>query len=265
MNKEQIYDYIKYEGVYNKNVKKRLNKLIKKYHPDHNGDVNTMKLILEVKKELENGLKYEKKKTNVKPSKESYDSYTTLSALDLINKLKKELNDLNKEIEKGYNDEYKLLKEYSDVDKLYKQVLLKIKIDKRKMDKLKLITSFDKIMLVIIIIMLIINFTQFSYLKLFILIVLFIIELLYILKRIYDYNALKNDLNKLEDIIPSYKMQFKQIDEKIKKLKIDIFGIKKLSKNKFADMKRYEKILYKEDEKEYQKDMDYEKTRVKYK
>ena len=54
MTKEEVYKYIKYNGIYDSGVKKRLKKLIKKYHPDlNNGDDAVMKVINEVKKELE--------------------------------------------------------------------------------------------------------------------------------------------------------------------------------------------------------------------
>ena len=54
MTKEEIYKYIKYNGIYDSGVKRRLKKLIKKYHPDlNNGDDTVMKVINEVKKELE--------------------------------------------------------------------------------------------------------------------------------------------------------------------------------------------------------------------
>lgn len=54
MNKDSIYKLIGYKGEYNKEVKTKLRKLLKKYHPDHNkGNSETFKLINEVKKELE--------------------------------------------------------------------------------------------------------------------------------------------------------------------------------------------------------------------
>ena len=265
MTKNEIYEYLKYDGNYNFGVKKRLNKLIKKYHPDHNGDPEIMKLILEVKNELEsNSVSYNVKKNQKKDIKNNeYFSFTTK---ELIKKLKKELNDLNKQIEKGYSDEYKLLKEYSDVDKVYKQLLLKIKIDKRKIEKLKLITVIDKLILFIIILTAIFTIYNFNYISLSLLIFMTIIELLYLYTRFYKISTLKNDLKEIEDIIPNYKKQFELIDENLKKLKIDIFGIKKLSKEKIADIKYYENSLNnKNKEKEIEKDMEYTKERVKYK
>ena len=54
MNKDSIHKLIGYKGEYNKEVKAKLRKLLKKYHPDHNkGQSETFKLINEVKKELE--------------------------------------------------------------------------------------------------------------------------------------------------------------------------------------------------------------------
>ena len=54
MKKDDIYRLIEYDGVYNAKVKKNLKNLIKKYHPDHKGDEKVLKVIFEVKKELEN-------------------------------------------------------------------------------------------------------------------------------------------------------------------------------------------------------------------
>ena len=265
MTKNEIYECLKYEGVYNSSVKKRLNKLIKKYHPDRSKDKDTIKIILEVKKELEsNNVSYSVENGKNKDVKNN--DYFSFSTKLLIKKLKKELNDLNEQIEKGYSDEYKLLKEYSDVDKVYKQLLLKTKIDKREIEKLKLVTIIDKFILFTIILILVFTIYNFNYIKLFLLIFIIIVELLYLYTRFYKISILKADLKEIEEIIISYKKQFKDIDESLKKLKIDIFSIKKLSKEKFADIKYYEKSLNnKNEEKEIEKDMEYNRERVKYK
>ena len=57
MTKQEIYVKLGYTGEYTKEVKKRFRELVKKYHPDlNNGDDTTMKLLNEVKNELENNL-----------------------------------------------------------------------------------------------------------------------------------------------------------------------------------------------------------------
>lgn len=54
MNKDSIYKIIGYQGEYSESVKKALKRILKANHPDHGGDVETFKLINEVKSELEN-------------------------------------------------------------------------------------------------------------------------------------------------------------------------------------------------------------------
>ena len=101
MNKKDIYTYLKYNGVY---VKRNLKKLIKKYHPDlNNGDDTIMKLINEVKKELETN------NVSINNNKDiNNNSVDIISITSIINKLNNELVSLNKKIENGYHDEYKL-------------------------------------------------------------------------------------------------------------------------------------------------------------
>ena len=90
MTKEEIYKYIKYNGVYDSGVKKRLKKLIKKYHPDvNNGDDTVMKLINVVKKELESGNVSVKENQTTDTKVRSKNSVDIISITSLINKLNK--------------------------------------------------------------------------------------------------------------------------------------------------------------------------------
>ena len=67
MNKQEILEFINYKGKYNKEVKTKLNKLIKKYHPDKNkNDKETILILYEVKKELEEGKKLEYNEESIK-------------------------------------------------------------------------------------------------------------------------------------------------------------------------------------------------------
>ena len=55
MTEQEIIEYIGFSGTYTKNVKKKLNKLIKKYHPDRNkNDKTTILILYSVKERLEN-------------------------------------------------------------------------------------------------------------------------------------------------------------------------------------------------------------------
>ena len=62
MTRNEILSEINYQGVYNKEVKRKLNKLLKKYHPDNNKeDKETILILYEIKKELEKGsIEYKK-------------------------------------------------------------------------------------------------------------------------------------------------------------------------------------------------------------
>jgi len=56
MTKEEILKYLNYQGKYTKDVKRKLNKLLKKYHPDVNkDDKKTIIVLYQIKKELEEG------------------------------------------------------------------------------------------------------------------------------------------------------------------------------------------------------------------
>ena len=48
MKKEEVYKLIEYNGKYDDKVKRNLKKLLKKYHPDHYGKNDIIKVIYEV-------------------------------------------------------------------------------------------------------------------------------------------------------------------------------------------------------------------------
>ena len=120
MNKDSIYKLIGYKGEYNKEVKAKLRKLLKKYHPDHNnGESETFKIINEIKKELEQGISvknksisnsYKKKKQS--EIKEDFQYYQKqIKVLSKKNEMiKTKINDRNKNIEE-FSKRYNLLNE----------------------------------------------------------------------------------------------------------------------------------------------------------
>ena len=138
MNKESIYQIIGYSGEFNDKVKRNLRKLLKDYHPDHDGDVKIFELINEVKKELEEdkvSIKY-KKKINVN----NYDGVDYDYCEQMQSELVRKNNNLNKELlekkilmehlEKEYRNLYNdSLKKKNDILNLeqYKKIFSKIK------------------------------------------------------------------------------------------------------------------------------------------
>ena len=153
MTKKEIYTYLKYNGVYDSSVKKRLKKLIKKYHPDlNNGDDTVMKLINEVKKELESNTVSIKNNEDTAIKNNSKSSVDVINITTLITKLNSEINSLNKKIEKGNHDEYKLFIEYNSSLILYNTLKLNEKLIKSKIIRLKRFRVIDKVNILLMII-----------------------------------------------------------------------------------------------------------------
>lgn len=246
MTKEEIYKYIKYNGVYDSGVKKRLKQLIKKYHPDrNNGDDTVMKIINEVKKELESGNVSVKDTSITKDKTINKNSVDVLSITGLIKKLNKEINSLNKKIIEGYKDEYKLFMEYNSSMNLYNTLKLNEKLIKAKVIRLKKIRWIDKlnIFLVIISLILMINNIYFSIM----LISIIYLEIILILIRYMKIKKYNSDLIEIEKMDKEYKEFNKSIKDEIDILNKDLFNAKNDVRKRKENVRYYEKKLNEDD------------------
>ena len=246
MTKEEIYKYIKYNGVYDSGVKKRLKKLIKKYHPDvNNGDDTVMKIINEVKKELESGNVSVKDTSIAKDKTINKNSVDVLSITGLIKKLNKEINNLNKKIIEGYKDEYKLFMEYNSSMNLYNTLKLNEKLIKSKIIRLKKVRWIDKlnIFLVIISLILMINNIYFSIM----LISIIYLEIILILIRYMKIKKYNSDIIEIEKMDKEYKEFNKSIKDEIAVLNKDLFNVKKDVRKQKENVRYYEKKLNEDD------------------
>ena len=120
MTEKEIIEYIGFSGTYTKSVKKKLNKLIKKYHPDRNkNDKTTILILYSVKERLENNtLTYTKfndndnsiynsnQTNNINKKEKIYDTKTINFINRIINILIRKKDFFNKELNKIYNKEY---------------------------------------------------------------------------------------------------------------------------------------------------------------
>ena len=160
MTKKDIYEYLKYNGVYDSGVKRRLKKLIKKYHPDrNNGDDTVMKLINEVKKELEtNNVSINPESSTKDVNKPDKSSVDIINITSIINKLNKELVSLNKKIKDGYHDEYKLFIEYNNAISLYNTLKLNERLIKSKIVRLKSLRGIDKFNIILLLVSIVLIF-----------------------------------------------------------------------------------------------------------
>lgn len=113
MTRSEILEYLNYQGVYTKDIKKKLNKLIKKYHPDKNkNDNKTILILYDIKKKLENGtLEYTEtskdNEFNTEDKQEEDTYYVDINFVErLLKILTKEKNFIEKRLEKLYRRAY---------------------------------------------------------------------------------------------------------------------------------------------------------------
>ncbi len=243
MTKKEIYSYLKYNGVYDSGVKRRLKKLIKQYHPDLNkGDDTVMKLINEVKKELETNsvsINVDSNTSEVRNTNKS--SVDIINITSIINKLNKELVSLNKKIEDGYHDEYKLFMEYNSAISLYNTLKLNEKLIKSKIVRLKRFRGVDKlnIFILLVSIALIFKSVYFSIMSISII----YLEVILILIRYFKIKRYKEELNSINMMDREYKEFSKSIKDKIDILNKDLFGVKKDARVNIEKIRYYESMM----------------------
>ena len=242
MTKKEIYTYLKYNGVYDSSVKKRLKKLIKKYHPDlNNGDDTVMKLINEVKKELESNTVSIKNNEDTAIKNNNKSSVDVINITTLITKLNSEINSLNKKIEKGNHDEYKLFIEYNSSLSLYNTLKLNEKLIKSKIIRLKRFRVIDKVNILLMIIagLLMIYSMYFSIM----LVSIIYLEVILVLIRYFKIKKYKQDLRDINIMDKEYKDFSESIKKEIDILNKDLFGVKKDVRVNKEKVRYYEKLI----------------------
>ena len=227
MTEKEIIEYIGFSGTYTKSVKKKLNKLIKKYHPDRNkNDKTTILILYSVKERLENNtLTYTKNNdndnsiynsyqtNNINKKEKIYDTKTINFINRIINILIRKKDFFNKELNKIYNKEYYYNK------KLYKNSELDgyndIEIEKilEILDSIKKVNYIDILYVIFIFIFIGLSFYN----------IIFSIFLLFIIY--FEYSFIKERYNEYNKFL---------ILLRKKKIKKEKYSIKN---------KNYEKIL----------------------
>ena len=237
MTRDEILNEIGFHGKYTKEVKRKLNKLLKKYHPDNNkDDQKTILILYEVKKELEEGnLNY----TEKKEYKMDTDTKNHLAFLEnMLEKFKldrdsinKKINDLYKKINDVINDREKKQEELYEIEK----DILNLEYE---INNLLKIDTVDKLITLFILCScvgsILLRNTSFLLLDA----VLIVLEIYYIYIRYIDY---KNKLNALKGIKRKYKSinsEYKDIEEMKEKLEKEEVKLKK-ERNKINNNIQY--------------------------
>ena len=230
MTEKEIIEYIGFSGTYTKNVKKKLNKLIKKYHPDRNkNDKTTILILYSVKERLENNtLTYTKNNdndnsiynsnqtNNINKKEKIYDTKTINFINRIINILIRKKDFFNKELNKIYNKEYYYNK------KLYKNSELDgyndIEIEKilEKLDSIKKVNYIDILYVIFIFIFIGLSFYNIIF-SIFLLFIIYF-EYSFIKERYNEYNKFLILLRKKKIKKEKYRIKNKNYEKILNEL-----------------------------------------------
>lgn len=235
MKKEDVYKLIEYKGVYDTKVKKNLKNLIKKYHPDKkNGSNDYIKIIYEVKKELENNTVSYKKKEEEKVEKTDYNKQECL--MEII-KLTEKKQNIESKIKEHYLNLANTFKEYEELYNSHKKIQNKLcdyKDSNNMINKLiYLYILLSSILFSFSIIVIIFNKYYILGCSLVVFIFLFILILKELKKKKEiinkinkytqkeeqinrDINNYKNNINKINDSILSLERNINKIEDDIR-------------------------------------------------
>ena len=249
MSREEILEQLNYKGKYTKDVKKKLNKLLKKYHPDNNkNDKMTILTLYQIKKELEDGtLKYDNLKKDNKSNNNEYQSLLKM----MINKLILKRDRIDKKMEILYekiNDSYEIINNKQDE---ISYIDLEVERLREEVEQLKKRDTLETILIILMVlfIMFMIIFKKIFFVLFFFIFIILEIYYLYLKKSFYleamaklkktcrikdnvneefdvldknvrelldDEKKLKNEKNRVNNDIQFYSHELSKIDEKVK-------------------------------------------------
>ena len=267
MTKEEIIKEIGYTGKYTKEVKRKLKKLLKIYHPDNNKkDKKTILLLYEVKKELEKGtLKYKKsnKKESIVPKEERKEvSKEYINFLEtMILRMKRRKYSIDKKILAVYKKINAINKKKYSKERTINKIDLEISILLEEINNMLKINSID-IILAMSILLLLSTAIIFKSIFLFIIMVLLItIEMYYIIIRRKEYNKNIILLKHAREKLQKHKKIFDKIKNDVEILKKEENILKSEYRRINNDIEFYNYELSKaksEIKKEYSKEKGYQ-------
>ena len=276
MTEKEIIEYIGFSGTYTKSVKKKLNKLIKKYHPDRNkNDKTTILILYSVKERLENNtLTYTKNNdndnsiynsyqtNNINKKEKIYDTKTINFINRIINILIRKKDFFNKELNKIYNKEYYYNK------KLYKNSELDgyndIEIEKilEILDSIKKVNYIDILYVIFIFIFIGLSFYNIIF-SIFLLFIIYF-EYSFIRERYNEYNKFLVILREKETKKEEYYIKNRKYEKIINRLNRDELDLKNERRKVANDISfynyqlslsnNYSKVREDNDSKVYKKD-----------
>lgn len=265
MTKEEIYEAIGYNGKYNKEVKRKLRLLMKKFHPDLNHeDKETIKLLVEVKDELlNNKVSYvkQKNKHNLSPNQKETDKYTDVTHDDfdkisidaLTNKVNQLLNDIMKLQEKLYKLYKKLTKEereYLKIEKERRDNLHMIQEVKEELLRVKKMYKVEVFFFVLVIINLFLLIFKSHFVFIFSLIFMTFFYILFLIFKNLKINKFTNMLYDLEIDALLIKKELEVQDEVVMEIRYKTGSLKRSIQRLKDDITFYNHVIAKKANKE---------------
>lgn len=267
MTRKEIFEYLNYQGEYTKEVKKKINRLLKKYHPDKNKkDKKTILLIYEIKKELEkNSLKEETSSPEKNINSDSERDYSVNKSFieRIIKILKKQKQFIENSLKRIYKKEYywsnKIYKDSYDIG------LIDIKVEalKQKQLSLKKMDFIDYTTIIIIIFLILLSLLIKNILIIFLIIFPVLIEIYHYYYRVELYLNNENLLQKLLKLKDNYQIKQVEMQKNLNELKQEEIRLKKEKSSINNDIAFYDHELNKtsvyEKEKSTKKETTYTK------
>ena len=226
MTREEIIKKLNYKGEYNDSVKKKLKKLLKQYHPDNNKkDKETILLLYEIKKELEEGTLEYISDTNITDDTENNKKISFFE--NILENLKKKRNEINNKINYLYKKFNKKIDEKNKKNEKLSEVEFKIENLKEEMDSLKRIDILDQLLITVIIVTLLCVLIFKLYFLILVIIFFIISEIYYIYSRYLDYNYKLDILKRLEKRKKKIDKECSSIEDNLSEMKKEEFNLKR--------------------------------------
>lgn len=269
MTREEIIKELHYHGKYTNEVKRRLRKLLKKYHPDKNKkDDKTILLLYEIKKELENNtLQYYD--DTILEKEESQDNniiskYYLYFLETMVEKLQRQKAAISKKIKELYKKWNRNIEEKNKKEEEFGKVNLKVNTLKEDINKL---SGFDKndiylILLCLFLIIIVMITRKIGYL--FGVIIIIMIEMYHNYDRNKKYHHKREELRKSEKISNEVQTELEIMENESIKYEIQEQELKKEETRIKNDIQFYHheitKIKEQESLKEEKKNTETNKT-----
>lgn len=273
MTKEEIYEAIGYNGKYNKEVKRKLRLLMKKFHPDLNaGDDSTMKLLVEVKNELvHNKVSYtkqkpkEKEKPNSKEhpfeERENVDDFDKIRVSDLTKKVQnllKKLETFTKRLFELYKHLSKEESKRVELDQAYRENIDAMQTFKDQLYRVGRISKYEIFFLLFIVCNIGILFIRFHYFFAFTLLFLVFIYIFIVVFRNVKINKIQDALYTLEIDALILQKQLDQQNQTIQEIHVKEGNMKRALQRLKDDITFYNHVIARKTNKT--KIQEYERT-----